>query len=327
MRMSNLKLFILILFLHNYSFGQIGSTYTDVYLDSIIAPIGNCKNKSIREISDLLKLKKKNDLLQYSLIAKWVVNNFYYSLSAKGKDIYYSLKTRNAVCMQYALIVDSLSFHCGLETEYITGFAKSSKTIGINGLEYHAWNSVKIDGIIYLSDITWSDFEVGSKNNKQDNLGRTYFLMEPSKFILTHFPDKREKKYTKYSWSDFKKSPIYYWGIADYFYLYFQAENKIKLHHNKRKLKIELFDGAGDISKYNIVGIYIEIIPQDSEGEKIGEIYDFAKITSGEKNRLEFTLDLKKEIRKGRQGLIFIEHYDADKKEMIGRPIFKLLLN
>ena len=325
--MSNRSLFILILFLNSYSFCQVGKTYKDEYLDSLIAPIGQCKNKSLREISDLLKLRQKNDLLQYSVIAKWVVNNFNYSLNAKGKNINYALKSRNAVCMQYAIIIDSLSTNCGLETEYITGFAKSSKTIGRDGLEYHAWNSVKIDGIIYLSDITWSDFEVDRSNNQQGNLGRTYFLMEPSKFILTHYPDERKQKYTKYSWSNFKKSPIYYWGIAEYFHLYFQAENNIKLHYSRQVIKIELFDNEGDMSEYNILGMYIEIIPKNNSNEKSNVIYEFTKINLVDKDRLKFTFNLKNEMRKGGVGLIFIEHFDADKNEKIGRPIFKVFID
>ncbi len=168
----------IIFFLHFIgSNAQPGNAYSDEYLDSIVGKIGPCKKKILQEIAFLLKTKEPDELLQYSIISKWVVNNFYYLKSASGKPLKSAMQNRTIVCMHYAMIVDSLSKYCGLETEYISGYVKSET--GLDAMGRHAWNSVKINGKIYLSDITWSDFEVGKRNKEKDAMSRLYFLMEP----------------------------------------------------------------------------------------------------------------------------------------------------
>lgn len=251
--------------------------YSDSYLDSIILPVGSCKNKNLKEIASVLKLKSKNDLLQYSIIAKWVVNNLYYSLDAKGKDFNYTLNTRKAVCYQYALIVDSLSKYCDLECEFIDGYAKAANINKAYGLELHSWNSIKIDGKIYLSDITWCDFEVGKKNKFNDKLLKPYFLVEPQKFIIDHFPNNKDQKYTSYSWRKFKNNPFFYCGIYDVFDFYFTKENKLKLFTRQKKMEIT-FDESISIPNYQIQGLAMEVLNNNNDvNTEIGEIHQFQK--------------------------------------------------
>ena len=297
--------------------------YSDSFLDSVIEPLGNCKNKSLREIAAVLKINSKDDLLQYSVISKWVVNNFYYSIDAKGKDISYSLNVRKAVCYQYAAIVDSLSKYCDLESEFINGFAKAANIKKAYGLEWHSWNSIKINGKIYLSDITWCDLEVGKKNKLNDKLSKIYFLVEPKKFIIDHFPDNKHHKYTDYSWRKFKNNPFFYDGIYDVFEFYFSNKNKLKLFTKLKNIEIT-FDESITISDFQIQGMTIELLKNDGkENGEVGEIYHFFKKT--ENGKIVFYLNIDKKIKSQYGAIIYFELVDKN-DEIVGSPLLKLFI-
>lgn len=320
--MAKMKALIVLLICVNYSFSQRIHSYPDVYLDSILEPVDALKkNKSLKEVALKLKLAESNELLQYSLIAKWVVNNFYYSKTVIGAPLTATLKSRKAVCMHYALMVDSLSKYCGLETAYISGYASSNLK-----MELHAWNAVKIDGHFYLSDITWCDDEVGKRNKATDAMGRLYFLMEPDQFIITHFPLKRSHKHVRYSWSKFKKGPDYMSGIYDVYHAYFDAGNHLRQHCKRKNIEIEFINSLFTSQKGEITGLVLEVRKRNQKETEEGEMYDFEQILSGDGTRVKFKLFLAKEIRENKIGIVYLKYAKPDGQK-VWRSIMQFYLD
>lgn len=205
------KLFILSFFLISSLWGQNNAIiYSDLLLDSIIAiklPDGK-KSKSLKDIATSLKIDDGDSLLQYHILAKWVVNNINYREEAKhNKSLIQAIKKREGICYHYSLIFDSLCQSLGFDSYYITGYVKDFSKEGKLKLVYHAWNAVKIDGEIYMSDLTWSDGN-NKRKSKNSKLIRDYFMISPEKFILSHFPEEKKYKFTQYSFSKFKRTPI-----------------------------------------------------------------------------------------------------------------------
>lgn len=284
--------FIICLFLSFSLSAQIEKTYSDAYLDSIVVPAGRLKKKNLQQIAQHLKINEKNDLLQYSIISKWVINNFYYSYDAKGQNVKYSLSSRKAVCDQYARIVDSLSNYCGLKTEYITGYVKDIEKLNKNkhGLELHAWNSVTIDNKVYLSDITWCDYELGKKNRNTDEMNRFFFLMEPSKFVMTHYPASKKAKYTDYSKKNFLKSPYYTKSYFDFFDDHHGVELKVKKNSIQIKINKELF------KKYSVdkfKGVDLEFAEKSKKNKDDDEESYAFEFISDYRGVLTYKIDLK----------------------------------
>lgn len=96
------------------------------------------------------------------------------------------------VCEDYSNLFLYMCQSVGIEASYITGYARSS-TSKLNKYpdrSNHVWNGVKIDGRWYLLDATWSAGQVDLQSgvfSKEFSDG--FFLADPVKFLLTHFPD------------------------------------------------------------------------------------------------------------------------------------------
>src|SRR5690606_41474073 len=101
------------------------------YLDSIIDKNllfkKNYLNKSIKEIAEHLTINEVNPKLQYSVIAKWLVNHLNYDKNFQNSTIQNSINSKKGVCHHYSVIMDSLA-------------------------KYHNFNSYDIG--VYLKDIS-----------------------------------------------------------------------------------------------------------------------------------------------------------------------------
>ncbi len=77
------------------------------------------------------------------------------TLAASGiQDSYGALVSRLAVCDGYAHSFQLVMQKLGIECHYVPGEAE-----GPNGVEGHAWNIVKLDGVYTSVDLTWDDFD------------------------------------------------------------------------------------------------------------------------------------------------------------------------
>ena len=72
----------------------------------------------------------------------------YYDRSLRG------MLTRKAVCAGFALIFKELANRNGIECKYVSGAAYSEIGVYRGG---HAWNLIRINGVIYPIDITWKN--------------------------------------------------------------------------------------------------------------------------------------------------------------------------
>ena len=114
----------------------------------------------------------------------------YYDRSLRG------MLTRKTVCAGYSVIFKELANRSGIECKYVNGKAHS-----INGTYRgaHAWNLVRINGVIYPIDITWKNtkYRKGDFNNidniscdveefKIRSSGMLHEVLSEIEFLLTN---------------------------------------------------------------------------------------------------------------------------------------------
>ncbi len=159
------------------------------------------------------------DTEKVSAIYKWIASNISYDNELRlnselQKEFYTSeenvmkkvLDRKMALCGGYAFLFKSLCADVRVSAEVIHGFTKDySGKVQKNKKPNHTWNAVKLNGQWQLLDITWA---IGyGNNNKTDDF---WFLIKPTDFILSHFP--QERKWTllnnPISFSDFQKQSV-----------------------------------------------------------------------------------------------------------------------
>ncbi|MFA0961565.1 transglutaminase domain-containing protein [Roseivirga sp. BDSF3-8] len=99
-------------------------------------------------------------------------------------------KHHATLCTGYAYILRELARHVGLEAELINGYGRTANSnVDGEALVNHSWNAIRLDGVWYLCDPTWSSGyirEGGVVSAYDDDV---YFLVEPELFILNHYPE------------------------------------------------------------------------------------------------------------------------------------------
>jgi hypothetical protein len=112
---------------------------------------------------------KESDKEKFDAIYNWVVQNIDYdyktlflfggSFPMTVKKI---LKTKKTLCINYAFLMDTLCSIAEIKNTTILGYAKDELFDVHDSIYFdnHAWNAVKLDGIWYLYDITFSSGQV-----------------------------------------------------------------------------------------------------------------------------------------------------------------------
>ncbi|MCC6370595.1 MAG: hypothetical protein IT236_06315 [Bacteroidia bacterium] len=112
---------------------------------------------------------KSGEKEKFDAIFNWVVNNIDYNYS-----IYFSsggvspmsvkqiLKYKSGVCLHYAFLMDTLCALADITNVTVLGYAKDELFDVKDSLymDNHAWNAVKLNGLWYLYDVTFSSGEV-----------------------------------------------------------------------------------------------------------------------------------------------------------------------
>ena len=221
-------------------------------LDSVVeANYSYRKNETLKSIAKQLHLENtSSEKFQYAVLAKWVVNRMYYDNSASKSQLKKSIRTGQGVCWQYSEIMDSLSYYCGIEKEYVRGYIKDGiDKKGKIYFENHAWNVALLDGEYLMSDVTWSD-SGKSKKEKKSNLNFNYLLVSPEEFALTHFPRKKKHLHTSGTKKCFKSQPIYLGG-----YWLFETDDNglnIDLIYQKDSLCFTVTNASVDIDGFEL---------------------------------------------------------------------------
>jgi len=173
-------LIVIFLFLLKFSFAQKG--------ESIVLQFDSTDNKQPATISrnpmllvEALTKNKSGDKEKFDAIFAWVASNIrynykaYYSTNGAGKpDIKNILKRKSGICLDYAGLMDTLCELAGITNTTVYGYAKE-ETFDVNDSIYidnHAWNAVRLDGLWYVYDVTWSSGNI------------EYFYTKRSKRIL-----------------------------------------------------------------------------------------------------------------------------------------------
>lgn len=100
------------------------------------------------------------------------------------------LKRKVAVCDGYSRLFKTLCDYAGIQSEIITGYARTSGGIGKKFRSNHNWNAVYIDSAWFLVDATWaSGFTNFSGDQFIKQYDPYYFLTPPQHFIRDHYPE------------------------------------------------------------------------------------------------------------------------------------------
>ncbi len=124
-----------------------------------------------------------------------------------------TLRTRKAVCEGYASLIQDLCRRFGLEAEIIAGTSRNNASqIGVLPDESdHAWNAVRIDGQWELLDVAWAAGSVDGASGKfRYAFTDAYFMPDPARFFMNHFPENRKWLMVNRSASEFAKQPLYH---------------------------------------------------------------------------------------------------------------------
>lgn len=154
---------------------------------------------SVRHLADYLTSPFSDELHKSRAIYRWITDRIEYDAVGFARGITGSvspemvLQVRKAQCNGYAALFQALSSAAGLESVTITGHSRGY------GYQYdpndelvanHAWNAVRINGTWRLLDPTWGAGYIDSDTGRfVKRFEDFYFLTEPQKFILDHFPD------------------------------------------------------------------------------------------------------------------------------------------
>ncbi len=136
-------------------------------------------------------------------IYKWIAENISYDHELMRneqlqKQIYTSeenvvravLNRKKALCGGFSFLFKKLCADVGISAEAVHGYTKKySGRITNRKTPDHTWNVVKLNGKWNLLDITWA---IGhGTDGKADNF---WYLVNPSEFILSHYP--QDQKWT-----------------------------------------------------------------------------------------------------------------------------------
>lgn len=140
------------------------------------------------------------------------------SKKAKFSKKVYSrmLRKKSSICIGYAMLLEYMSNHVGIECNAITGYGRDDRYRIGSGKVNHAWNVVKLNGKWYTCDATWASghVDLGVRKFFKD-FSETYFLTSPELFIANHFPKDTSwcLLYKKPSLRAFLNAPIKYEGF------------------------------------------------------------------------------------------------------------------
>jgi hypothetical protein len=101
------------------------------------------------------------------------------------------INNKVAVCDGYARLFKTLCRYAGIESELITGYARTeAHKVNRRFRSNHTWNAVKIDNAWHLLDVTWASGYVTWRGSMFIRyFDEEYFLSPPQQFIREHYPD------------------------------------------------------------------------------------------------------------------------------------------
>ncbi len=194
--------------------------------DSIALNFPKKKFKTVNEIAAVLTEDLTTEQEKFRAIFRWITDNIEYNKSAQNvTDATKIVRKNKAVCQGFSNLLKEMCNTVNIPCEVIAGYTKTEVKDINKSLKKtdHAWNSVQLYGTWYLVDVTWATSKYNVVTHKYvKEFDAHYFLTDPKKFILDHFPEDKKFQFLDklIKKSTFTKWPVYY---TDYFH--FNIEN------------------------------------------------------------------------------------------------------
>ena len=131
------------------------------------------------------------------------------------------IQRRFAVCDGYAKLFKTLCDYAGIRSELVTGYAKCNTERAEKFKSNHTWNVVMIDSSWRLLDVTWASGFVNYSNEFVQRLDETYFLSDPKRFIIDHYPEDLR-------WTLLEEPP----GLREFRFTPFRTKSFVKYQLN-----------------------------------------------------------------------------------------------
>lgn len=239
-------------------------------IDSIVSKYPKTFS-NVEKLSNRIEKDFSNDEDKLRAAYFWISNNINYSLKESGVLSYsYSSESEKlykkekfskklasralqkgiAVCEGYSHLFKNVAQEMGIPCSVVVGGAKSNiQRIGgrFNPSE-HAWNLVTLNNKKYLIDVTWS-----SSDSRDNEIRDYYYLTEPLRFIISHYPNNKEDALCNITMSkkQFQDLPVYYKYEPNKRIVVQPQSGLLKQSSKIIYFEISIVDDAKDISIYN----------------------------------------------------------------------------
>ncbi len=136
------------------------------------------------------EVKAQNFTTQYETavyIYDYLIRNVSYDYTLSRTDIhnaYGALVNKTAVCDGYALAFSLIADRVGIDSYVIIGHDTDPETE-----EGHAWNKVKLDGVVTNLDVTWDDLDLEENTDVEiasNAVSHAYFGISDQQLAIDH---------------------------------------------------------------------------------------------------------------------------------------------
>lgn len=175
---------------------------------------------------------------KFNLIFSWVAHNInydyraYFSPGGSYSAIPSILKKKSAICVGYAMLMDSLCKLAGIDNVSVYGYAKDEFFDVHDSLyiDNHAWNAVKLDDLWYVYDVTWSTGTPMYELNKFNKW--KYQILNKAR---TKYKKKKARKRASFRYTDdcgnIISNPSFYYKQKLFNKLYLKILRKFKVNY------------------------------------------------------------------------------------------------
>ncbi|KAK6195182.1 hypothetical protein SNE40_000659 [Patella caerulea] len=157
--------------------------------------------RSPEDLAYHLSKPAKNDLDKIRAFYIWITNNISYDTQSffsgriPNRDGAQVLQDRRGVCDHYSQLFSEMCRSAEIPCVRINGFAKGygynpDVLYTLKNRTTHSWNLVQIEKNWWPIDCTWGSGHVNSNKQFECFYQEFFFLPDPDRFILSHFPKK-----------------------------------------------------------------------------------------------------------------------------------------
>lgn len=156
--------------------------------------------RSVEDLVAYLGTASKDHLFLVRMFFVWIAKNIRYDTdgffgrTARSPCDYQSVMvTGKSVCQGYSNVMEEMCKLARIPVKTLSGFAKGigyspDNPFTTNTATNHAWNAVFIRGNWFLLDSTWGAGHLGEDREYKAEFDEFYFLTDPDKFAISHFP-------------------------------------------------------------------------------------------------------------------------------------------